>query len=293
MRFGLNLQNYGPLGRRDAIESLADTAQELGYTSVWVSDHILMPDTHPEPYGRLVEALTTLGYIAGRCPDLGLGTSVLVLPQRDPILLAKQTAALHELSGGRFTLGIGVGWVEGEYELLGAPWRTRGKTADEYLEAITELWTSPQPSYDGALVRFRDALFAPQPGPGGVPIVVGGDSDAALRRAARYGSGWQAIHTSPVRIREAVARLAALPGGADLEIQLRIAAHVDGPVPRPVGPCIQGRVDEVRAAVAAYEAAGVDQLIVEFREPDLASVLAQMAEFATAVDLQTADLAGP
>jgi probable F420-dependent oxidoreductase len=284
MRYGINLPNYGPLGHRAELLGISDAAVELGYESVWVSDHILMPNSMPEPYGSIVESLSTLAFLAGRSDRLLLGSSVIVLAQRDPILLAKQAAAVHELSGGRLVLGVGVGWVQGEYELLGAPWADRGRTADEYIEVMQTLWTQPDPRHDGPRISFGDALFAPRPRPGStVPLVVGGHSRAALARAARYADGWQAIHCSPEDIRSARAVLTQLAPDKHLDVSLRIGVHVHGPVPRPVGPVIQGNPDEVRQTVAAYADAGVDQLIVEFRERDLDQFLEQMGHFAREV----------
>jgi probable F420-dependent oxidoreductase len=277
MRIGINLQNYGPLGHRAELMDAVDAAEELGYDSVWVSDHIVMPRSLPDPYGSIVEAMSTLAFIAGRTTRLRLGTSVVVLPQRNPILLAKQAATIHELSGGRFTLGVGVGWVKEEYEMLGAPWAGRGRTADEFIEVMQELWTSPDPRFEGERVSFRDALFAPRPEH--LPLVVGGSGDAALRRVARYADGWHAIHSDPETIRAARARLDELSDGRAIEIQLRLSANVSGS-PRLEGPGIEGHPDAVRAAVDTYRLAGVDLLIVDFREHMLDDFIGQLRTFA-------------
>lgn len=283
MRIGLNLQNYGPLGHRAELTAAVDTADELGFDSVWVSDHILMPKSLPDPYGSIMEALSTLAFIAGRSERLKLGTSVVVLPQRNPILLAKQAATIHELSAGRFTLGVGVGWVRAEYDMLGAPWHQRGRTADEFIEAMRELWTNPDPHFNGDRVTFRDALFAPRP-EGHLPLVVGGVGDAALRRVARYGDGWHAIHSDVEAIRTAKARLDELSEGRELEIQLRISANVSE-TRRLGGPGIEGDPDTVRAAVEAYRAAGVDLLILDFPEQRLDDFLGQLRTFAAQVGI--------
>src|ERR1700753_2668244 len=118
MIFGLNLPNYSSLGHRDAVTAIAERAEQLGYASLWTSDHVLLPRTLPEPYGNLLETVTTLSYLAARTGRIGLGTGILVLPRRDPLLCAKQAATVHHLSGGRLTVGVGVGWVEAEDGLL-------------------------------------------------------------------------------------------------------------------------------------------------------------------------------
>jgi probable F420-dependent oxidoreductase len=281
MRFGVNLHNYGSLGHREELMKAVDAAEELGFDSVWVTDHILMPKSLPDPYGSIIEAMTTMAFVAGRSTRLRLGTSVVVLPQRNPILLAKQAAAIHELSGGRFTLGVGIGWVKEEYEMLGAPWVNRGETADEFIAVMQELWTNPEPKFDGERVKFSDALFAPSPGKH-LPLVVGGGSDAALRRAARFGAGWHAIHSEPAEIRAARARLDELSGAKDLEIQLRLAVRMND-VALPKWHCLAGDPGVVRAAVDEYRKAGVDLLIADFGEQPIEGFLGQMRTFAAEV----------
>jgi probable F420-dependent oxidoreductase len=284
MRFGINLHDYGPLGRRVELMGTVDAVDELGLESVWVSDHTLMPNSLPDPYGSILEAMSTLAFIAGRSERLRLGTSVVVLPQRDPILLAKQAATIHELSEGRLTLGVGVGWVKEEYEMLGAPWAQRGRTADEFIQMMQELWTNPDAQFEGERARLGDALFAPRPS-GHLPLVVGGASESALRRAARFGDGWHAIHGDPDMIRSARTRLDELPGGRDLEIQLRITALVDGSAPRSAEPCIEGDPDAMRAAVDAYREAGVDLLIEDLGQQSLDPMLSQTRTFAAVADV--------
>jgi alkanesulfonate monooxygenase SsuD/methylene tetrahydromethanopterin reductase-like flavin-dependent oxidoreductase (luciferase family) len=129
MKIGVNLHNYGPFATKPAIDAIAGRAEALGYDSIWTADHILLPQTEPEPFGQLLETLTTLSYIAANTARIALGTSILVLPQREPILVAKQAATIDELSGGRLTLGIGVGWIEREFDYLGADFARARPTA--------------------------------------------------------------------------------------------------------------------------------------------------------------------
>jgi alkanesulfonate monooxygenase SsuD/methylene tetrahydromethanopterin reductase-like flavin-dependent oxidoreductase (luciferase family) len=165
MIFGLNLPNYSSLGHRDAVTAIAERADELGYASLWTSDHVLLPETLPEPYGNLLESFTTLSYLAARTRRIGLATGILVLPQRDPLLAAKQAATIHHLSGGRLTLGVGVGWIEQEYGYLRSDFSARGQIADEYIPAMRTLFEDERPEFHGPRINYSDILFSPKPSP--------------------------------------------------------------------------------------------------------------------------------
>src|ERR1700722_8135212 len=145
MIFGLNLPNYSSLGHRDAVTAIAERADELGYASLWTSDHILLPETLAEPYGNLLETFPTLSYLAARTRRIGLGTGILVLPQRDPLLAAKQAATVHHLSGGRLTVGVSVGWIEQECGYPRSDFAERGQRAAEYFPAVRALFETDKP----------------------------------------------------------------------------------------------------------------------------------------------------
>src|SRR6266550_2343989 len=145
MIFGLNMPNYSSLGNRESMIAIAEKAEELGYSSLWTSDHILIPKNLPEPFGNVLETFTTLSYLAARTKTIRLATGILVLPQREPLLVAKQAATIHHLSGGRLTLGFGVGWIAQEYSYLRSDFGTRGQLADEYIQAIRVLLESDHP----------------------------------------------------------------------------------------------------------------------------------------------------
>src|SRR5947209_19275300 len=163
MIFGLNLPNYSSLGNRDAMIAIAERAEALGYSSLWTSDHILVPKNRPEPFGNVLESFTTLAYLAARTERIRLGTGILVLPQRNPLLVAKQAATVNHLSGGRLTLGIGVGWIPEEYGYLRADFHTRGALADEYIAAMRALFETDAPDFHGAHIDYADVLFSPKP----------------------------------------------------------------------------------------------------------------------------------
>jgi probable F420-dependent oxidoreductase len=280
MRFGLNLPNYGTLGHRDAMVAIAETAEELGFASLWTTDHILLPTTLPDPYGNLLESFTTLSYLAARTERIQLATGVLVLPQRDPLLAAKQAATVHHLSGGRLTLGVGVGWIEQEYRYLRADFHSRGELADEYIPAMRALFEAAAPDFHGAHIDYSDVLFSPKPS---VPIriVVGGTSRAALKRAATLGDGWHGLYQSPERARAAVAAIGEPARNDTFEVSLRTITRVgDALHDVEPGTALDGDAAAIVAQIDRYAAAGVDQLVIEPVSSDLDDFIDQITRFA-------------
>jgi probable F420-dependent oxidoreductase len=202
MRFGLTPDlATSPLSRPEFALGYARAAEEFGFDSVWLPDHVVWPSVFASkyPYAEqmpytghaLPEPLTVLTFMAAVTSRIRLGTSILILPQRNPVVLAKELATLDALSGGRIDLGVGGGWLREEYEALGASWSDRGRRMDEYIEAMRALWTQPEATYEGRTVSFERIQCDPKPvQPGGVPIIIGGHSDAAARRAGRLGNGF-------------------------------------------------------------------------------------------------------
>ena len=288
MIFGLNLPNYSRLGYRDAVTAIAERADELGYSSLWTSDHILLPATLPEPYGNLLESLTTLGYLAARTKRIRLGTGILVLPQRDPLLVAKQAATIHHLSGGRLTLGVGVGWIEQEYAYLRSDFRSRGRIADEYIAAMRVLFETGAPEFHGARVDYSGALFSPRPA-AHLPIVVGGTSGAALKRAATLGDGWHGINQSPGEVTAAIATMEQYGRAEHFRISLRTRMRIGDANgdretrARGAGVGLWGDATALTEQVEQYARAGVDELVIEPAATDLADFLDQLTRFARKV----------
>ena len=280
MRFGLNLPNYSTLGYREAMVAIAERADELAYTSLWTSDHILLPTSLPDPFGNLLESFTTLSYLAARTEQIGLATGVLVLPQRDPLLAAKQAATVHHLSGGRLTLGIGVGWIPEEYGYLRADFHTRGALADEYISAMRALFERDAPDFHGAHIDYSDVLFSPKPS---VPlrIVVGGTRYAALKRAAALGDGWHGLYQSPDQARAAVTTINEFGHADRFEISMRTMTRVGGAIDdaEPV-TVLHGDPGAIVQQIERYAAAGVQHLIIEPVSSDLDDFLDQITRFA-------------
>ncbi|MEU4441700.1 LLM class flavin-dependent oxidoreductase [Actinosynnema sp. NPDC050801] len=191
MQIGVNVPNFGPGTSPDVLRNWARTVEGLGFDLLMVSDHVAVtPDVAAQYPAPFYEPFTALSWLAGVTSRIRLGTTVLVLPYRHPLLVARMAANLNELSGGRFVLGVGVGWARQEYEALGVPFGDRGRLTDEGLRVVRAAW------------REESDYRA-----GRIPIWVGGHSDAALRRAVRLGDAWHGLRLTPSGFREAVGRL--------------------------------------------------------------------------------------
>ena len=213
MKFGLNLVNRGPLARAEIMTRFVQRAEALGFDSVTISDHIVIPKAMPanypyHPQGQFswqsardyYEPLATLMFLAGHTTRLRLGTSVLIIPYRNPVTVAKMMATIDALSGGRVFLGVGTGWWEDEFKALGlaSHFAERGARTDEYIRIFRNLWTEENPEFSGQFCRYGNLEFSPKPvQPGGIPIWIGGHTRRALRRVAELGDTWHPIGLRP------------------------------------------------------------------------------------------------
>jgi probable F420-dependent oxidoreductase len=287
MKFGICLPNYGPATSPQAILQVAQAAEAAGYDSVWTTDHLLVPQKYGQPYGNLIEALVSLAYLAGVTQRVILATSVIVLPQRDPILVAKQMTALDQLSGGRALLGVGVGWIEEEYRFLRADFKQRGQVADEWLKVIRTLWLEERPAFAGQWLNFSDTMFEPKPvQAGGVPIYVGGKSEAAIRRAAQLGDGWHPTNLEPEALAQGVVKLRQWAGKRPVTVSLRghvaIADHSPTAEDNNVWP-IAGSTAAIIERIETYAEVGLEYLICYFKHQTTGDILAQLELFAAEV----------
>ena len=203
MKFGVFGINTGPCAEPETSVRGAQAAEECGFESVWTGEHVVLPDPQAPPSPAppdwpMTHPSIALAFLAGQTARLRLGTGIVILPQRNPVVLAKELGSLDALSGGRLEFGLGVGYLEPEFRALGVPFQERGRRADEYLEAILALWTEAEPAYRGDFVRFEGVQALPrpvqQPHP---PVVIGGNSPAALRRAVTRGNGWYGFAMDP------------------------------------------------------------------------------------------------
>jgi probable F420-dependent oxidoreductase len=192
LKVGVILPTYRRLASAENIRRAAELTESLGFDSVWVTDHIVVPEPSAESFGStFFEAVTVMAYVAGITSRVQIGAAILIVPYRHPLLLAKMLATADQLSGGRLIVGAGLGWLEAESDLLGVPHRRRARITDESLAAMRACWDSETPSFAGEIFEFSGFRFAPGPHAGRrLPVLVGGASTAALRRAARFGDGW-------------------------------------------------------------------------------------------------------
>jgi probable F420-dependent oxidoreductase len=313
MEFGLSLPGRGPLATPDSVLKLAEKAEALRYASLFVTDHVVLPGSAARstyPYsstgqfpggGRqdYLEPLAMLGHLAHATRRIRLGTSVLVIPYRHPLVVAKMLATIDLLSKGRVILGAGTGWLREEFEALAAPpFEERGRVTDEYLTLMRRAWTTDPVSFDGRYVRVHDVHALPKPAQrGGIPIWVGGHSDAAVRRAGTLGDAWHPIGLRPPAVllpdeyatRAKQVRAHAQAAGRDpgaVTLTFRAPMEVRSRRDKAPGgerPLFQGTADEVIADIRRYHAAGVTHFVFDPTRPDLRAVLASLERFADEV----------
>jgi probable F420-dependent oxidoreductase len=228
MKYGIAIRNMGPQSSRATIRKCATTAESLGFDSLFVSDHLCIPPDQTEGSdGRYLDVLTTLAYLAGATERIRLGVSVLVLPYRPAVLTAKQLATIQELSGERMILGVGVGWMEPEFNALGVDKRRRGRITDETLRIIRHLFGHDAAAYNGDLINFPAFVFSPRPAP---PVIwIGGNGERALARVAEFGDGWHPMIPAD-KLKPVVAQLKqrlAAKGNSEVEIVVRRGMRFD------------------------------------------------------------------
>ncbi|MCE7795460.1 TIGR03619 family F420-dependent LLM class oxidoreductase [Sphingobium sufflavum] len=207
---------------------MARRAEAMGYDQVAVPEHFIIPEEHVPLSGpHYFHGIAAMGAVAGATETIRVNSCIMILPLQNPIVTAKGLSTIDWMSGGRTTVTFGVGWLEGEFDLLGVPFRERGAMADEYLAAMVELWTQDKPEFEGKYVSFRDVAFEPKPvQKPHLPIWMGGDADAVLKRTAKYANGWWPFLTKPDKIGERVDFIKSQPdykAGDDFEVMYGLA----------------------------------------------------------------------
>ncbi len=261
MQLGLHALGIGPGADRTVIDAVASAAEDHGFATLWAGEHVVMVDdsTSRYPYsdsGEIavpaeadwLDPMIALSFAAAASSRIRLATGVLLLPEHNPVIVAKQAASLDRLSGGRLTLGIGVGWSREEFEALGVPFEGRAARTAEYVAAMRTLWREDVASFAGRFVAFDSIRVNPKPVAGkGIPIVVGGNSDAALRRVAAWGDGWYGFNLDGIdEVRHRIGRLEKLleESGRD-RAGVRVAVALAAPRAADAGALAELGVDEL------------------------------------------------
>jgi probable F420-dependent oxidoreductase len=232
VHFGVILPNYGAGSSPDGIRRVAEAAEELGFASVWTTEHIVVGPDGVDPYGRVYDPLVTLGWIAGWTERIGLGTSIVILPLHNPFELAKQVATLQELSGGRATLGVGMGWHRDEFAFMGVEFEGRGRRGGESIRLMRALWRG-ETAFAGRYWSYENATAEPHPSPE-PEIWVGGSSPPALRRARELGDVWHPSRGSDVdhvrQVKEQHPELRVVPRTTPERVDAMLDAGAEGAV---------------------------------------------------------------
>ena len=274
MRVGIHLPQFGRAAVAGAVEQGALLAEELGFDDVWVSDHLVVPkdQSYPSPY--LYDPLVALTFAAATTSTIGLGTSVLVGPQYpSPLALANSLASLDNMSRGRLTVGIGIGWSAAEYEALHAPFDHRGARLDEIIDLFQTAWNDDPATHEGRYYSFTGMRVLPKPAHD-IPVWVGGRSDGAFRRATSRADGFHGVGVKPEDAKALIERIRASRPDDAFTISLRVPW--DGNTTEP---------DEIRAQCETYEAAGVQHIVAAPERGDVDTWLAGMRTIASVLGL--------
>jgi probable F420-dependent oxidoreductase len=286
MEFGCHLPVYGPAATREVLIPFARRMEALGYDSLWASDHIVIPyaiasrypysatgDFPLPPATNFLEPLTALALVAGATERIRLGTTVLVLPHRHPVLTAKILATLDHLAPGRVILGAGVGWMREEIEMFGVPYARRGAWSDEAIRVMRACWAGERVEHRGEFWRFPPFASLPRPARGKVPIWIGGHTERALRRVAELGDGWHAAFPSAEKMKAGMQALEAACRRAGREPKsLTISARVGLPAKQ--------EADALLREIRGLAELGVSHVILESRARDLADLTQIYERFA-------------
>jgi probable F420-dependent oxidoreductase len=289
MRYGICLPNFTDVASPDAIDAASGVAERLGWETVWTTDHVLVDrGDDATDYRTNYDAIQTLAWVGARHPRVRLGTSVIVVPQRNAVELAKELATLDSLSGGRVIAGVGVGWNRREFENLGMSERfgVRGAYLEESIAVWRHLWSGTSEAFRGRFHELDDFVFKPLPPQGdGLPILIGGRVEAALRRAGRVADGYHASAASPGTLakRIPIVREAALAAGRPMpQVSARVRVEFGAATDRYYA--MRGSAEEVAAEVRAFAELGVEHLALAFMDLPEGELVAAAERFASEVE---------
>jgi probable F420-dependent oxidoreductase len=304
-QFGLDLGIYGPLAQPDTVINLAKFAESAGFSSVWLADHVVFPKIFESKYpysatggfpapttDPLLEPIATMGVLAGATKNIRIGTAVLIIPYRNPVLLARMLITIDQFSNGRITLGAGVGWLKEEFEALDtADFSLRGKVTDEYLEIFKALSLGKEVTYQGETYNFKTVYSMPgsvqRPHP---PILIGGIANPALRRVVKHGNGWLAVALDSVHIQERLKTLKDISERYDrsfdeLDLVYKIFLNPGEPQKGPFGNREVGTGSEKQIIedLKNVLGAGFKSVIIRYRGDNATEQTEQMERFANEI----------
>ena len=275
MKIGISVANYGDLPSRDFLLSAVKESEKQGLDSIWTSDHIIVPKEH-HPWTRVFEPITTLSFISSITKNILLGTSVILLPLRDPMILAKQIATIDALSDGRVMIGIGIGWNDKEFRLIGKNFQSRTKTVGSQVQTMRKFWKN----------EFKNDGFTSEPLPDkkkNIPLLVGGQSTGALRRVAEFGDGWHPVGITPQEYLEGKKKIIELENRKYIwSLRLGFTANKDSLDSEYVGTDgkkrirLVGNKSQIISEIEKYEKAGLDHLVLDIRDVNHIEYLEQI-----------------
>lgn len=283
MLFGIGCPSYGAYTDPGLIREVIRRAEDYGYYSIWFPDHIVIDNNYLTDMGRCYyDPFSLCGYAAAMTKRIKIGIAVVVVPYRHPAITAKMVATLDQLTAGRFIMGIGPGYMEGEYAAIDVPFKSRGPMTDEYILAMKELWTKDNPQFSGRFVKFSDVTLEPKPvQKPHPPIFVGGNSAPAIRRAANLGNAWHPVGLSPEDLAKGMASVRAQAKAAGRTDRIMFSTQGQWvritDVPKGQKPAMRngvrvgtnGTAAEIIADLKEYKKVGVEHLILRFSKvPD-------------------------
>lgn len=303
MQFGISIPHLGGLASPESVSKVAYEAEAMGYDSVWVSDHVIVPQAYVDRFGSdIYDPLAVLGYLAAHTTKIKLGTSTLILPYRNPIFLAKAASTLDVLSNGRLILGVGSGWLREEFEALAVSFEDRGAITDETIAILKELWTSDNPNFRGRFWSFSDIVFGPKPvSKPHLPLWVAGSSPRSakvanprsIRRAVEFGDAWHPFQPTlkDLSVGKELIRVYSEKQGRDPQELIIAVRHPlkmwDGVGKRHEKHPMLGTADQIAKSIEDYQRAGTSYFVLDhfFGIPELSgetvdSMLVTMDKFA-------------
>jgi probable F420-dependent oxidoreductase len=284
MKIGFCIPNYGKATSKSTLDECSKLAEKFNYEHVWTTDHLLIPEQYASPYGRCLESLVTLAYLAARTVNVGLGTSIIILPMRELVLFAKQAAAIQIFSNDRLMLGLGAGWNQVEFQNLRADFDGRGQYYDEAIQLFRWLMKGNS-EFKGDFYSISDGVFGPLP-ENKIPLFFGGNGGPSLRRAAKFGDGWHPVGASSEEIRKGSERLRKLTD-RKMRIIARLAVNFKEKTirQRESKPrrALGGNSSEIISQIKDYGKAGVTDIACYFGDVSADNILESSRKFAEEV----------